>query len=219
MDKSQAHLPSWSAHCSHPQSWYQRAAFPHNLCYTAISWWFTTTAHGRKNLGLSDLGSEEIHGFEIILNESHQIHMSKWQSINKKAFAVWQAKGQTPQKGWTRHTGLKGNERISSEAFASSLTNHQRPSRHLEAVSFVNFMMDLGRESAGKKKKICRKSVIFGLECLARSSHYTTFLPSLLRKKERKTNPHNSLVLYQHDTRPASPLFSPIIYTCISLPA
>lgn len=174
----------------------------------------------RKTLGPSHLCSEGIHGFDFIFNESHQIHMSKRQSINKKkAFAVWQAKGQTPQKGWMRPTSLKGSERISSEAFMSLLTNRQCPSRHLEAASFVNFMMDLGREYQ-RGKKICHKSVIFGLECLARSSHYTTFLPSHLRgKKERKTNPHNSLVLHQHDTRPASPLFSPIIYTCISLPA
>lgn len=138
-------------HTVHTHSPGTRAAVPHNLCYTAISWWFMTTAHRRKNLGQAHLCSEEIHGFEIIFNESHQLHTSKWQSINKKAFAVWQAKGQTPQKGWICHTSLKGSERISSEAFMSLLTNHQRPSRHLEAASFVNFMMDLGRESARKK--------------------------------------------------------------------
>lgn len=97
---------------------------------------------------------KKIHGFDIIFNESHQIHMSTWQSISKKAFAVWQAKGQTPQKGWLRHSSLKGSERISSEAFMSSLTKRQRPSRHLEAVSFVNFMTDLGRVSAGGKKNL-----------------------------------------------------------------
>lgn len=76
----------------------------------------------------------------------------------------------------------------------SSLTDYQCTRRHLEAAFFVNSMMYLGRISEGEKK-ICHKSVIFGLECLALSSRYTTFLLSRLRKKERKPNPQTSLVL------------------------